>query len=816
VRPHAFDRIFSPRAIAVFGAEEDESVGGRVLHNLAAGGFSGGIYAVGRQRFAAVPLRRCAALDEVDGPVDLAVIATATGLRDVVRACGQRGVAGAVIPARPTLADGRRSVQADLSTDVIQEAARYGLRLIGPNSVGIMHPAAGMNATFTSGAARTGSLALVSQSGAICAAVLDWATTRRVGFSIVASLGDAVDVDLGELLEYLAFDAETRSVLLYVERVRCARSFVTGLRVAARLKPVIIVKAGRGPMDADERAAPAPASADDAFDAAVARAGAVRVRSIEQMFAAANLLGMGKDVAGHRLAIVSNGRGPGLLAADRAADLGVAVTPLAAATRVELDDLSPAVGDHRNPVDLLGEAPPGRYRRAVEICQADPGVDAVLAVFVPQAFASPLETAKAVVAAARGSPKPLLACWMGDELVSSARSLFVAEGVPDFATPESAVDAFSFLASYRRNQRLLRRVPGPLAAHGSPLTSLARDVVGSALARGREQLTTSEARKLLAAFGIRWDPSGASCSRGKELFVGISRDGTFGPVIRLGLAAGALGRGGERIVALPPLDGAIIQTLLRTSRIAGVFSSLAHMAPEEMGAIERMLWALSELACELPEVRELELHPLAVSGGEVVATGARVAVAARPPGTGRYQHMAIHPYPSDIRERWEVADGTSIIVRPIRPEDAQMEASFVRNLSQNTRYFRFMVPLNGLPEELLARLTQIDYGRELALVAVIERDGREVEVGVARYMMAQDGRSANVAVVVADEWQGKGIGSRLLRRLIDAARASGIPRLEGEILSENAPMRAILVKLGCTLRRNPASPDTVLFELDLS
>jgi acetyltransferase len=812
VRPHPLERVLAPRSIAVFAAGgRGGSAGDRILRNVVAGGFGGALHVIGEAADAPPGVRCCASLAEVDGEVDLAVVAApAATLADVVRACVDRRVGGAVIAAAPQGATGGAGLDADATRALRAAAARGGLRLLGPNSVGLLRPAARLNATFTNGSAPAGSIGLVSQSGAICATALDWAAAHRIGFSAMVSLGDALDVDFGEVLEYLALDRATRSILLYVETIRSARAFLSGLRLAARLKPVVVVKAGRR-RAATDGAAPA---SDDAFDAAVARAGAVRVGSIDGMFAAARLLATPRPVSGNRLAIVTNARGPALLAADRAADLGVVLPALADATRRELDALLPPGRAGANPLDLLGDADPERYRSAVERCLADPGVDAVLAMLAPLALARPVETAEAVVAASRGRSKPIVACWMGEELVRAARARFVEAGVPDFPSPEAAVDAFGLLASHARNQRLLRQVPGPLASDAIPHVDRAREVVHAALARGRDLLTSEELRRLLAAIGVRDRDRAGQAVRGTELYVGVAHDAVFGPVIRFGRGS-ASGLVGEPVVALPPLDTTIVQTLVRTSRLAPLFAGPGGMTAPQAAAFERMLWAVSAIVSELPELRELEIAPLVVAADEVYAAGARASVAPLPPGAGRYGHMAIHPYPTDVGARWPLADGVTITVRAIRPEDAEMEASFVRSLSENARHFRFMVALKELTREMLIRFTQIDYDRELALVALVEREGRESQIAVARYARA-DAETADVAIVVADAWQGQGIGGRLFRMLIDAARARGIARLEAEVLRENAGALALLARLGFSIRRDPESPDLCLGELSLA
>ncbi len=810
MRPHPLQRLLAPHAVAVLGAGAGDPVGPRVLENLVAGGFQGTIHAVdvpGADRLPGVRVRR--ALAEIDGGVDLAVIATpAAALRDTVRACADRGFGGAVVPAGIPGASARGAGDPGLARTLLEEAARGGLRLVGPNSVGIARPGAALQATLTNGAAPAapGGLGLVSQSGAVCASALDWAAGHRIGFSTVVSLGDAIDVDFGEVLEFLALDPETKAILLYVETVRSARALLSGLRLAARIKPVIVVKAGRHESGAHRE----PSMSDDAFDAALARTGAVRVPTLRTMFAAASLLGTPRPVAGNRLAILTNARGLGLLAADRAFDLGIAVPPLGPDTRARLEAVLPPLGDHANPVDLLGDADPARYGAAVERCLADPNVDAVLTLLAPQALARPLESAEAVIGAARGKRKALFACWLGEGSVRDARARFVEAGVPEFASPESAVEAFAILASHARNQELMRQLPGPLAPDAVPYLDRARDLVATALARQRVELTTAELQRLLAAIDVRDRNASGQRVRGTELYVGVTRDPVFGPVIRFGRGT-ASGLVGEPVVAIPPLDTVIIETLVRTSRLAPVFAAEGGMGAAERAAFERTLWALSELVSELPDIRELEISPLVVAGSEVYAGGARVSLVARPPGAGRYDHMAIHPYPSDLSESWELPGGVVLRVRPIRPEDAEMEASFVRNLSDHARHFRFGTAMRELTREMLVRFTQIDYDRELALLVLVHQGGRETEIAVARY--ARTGPdSADVAIVVADGWQGRGVGRRLLVRLLEIARSRGIRRVEGEMLSENMTIRKLLASLGFSFRRDPEGGDIVLFD----
>jgi acetyltransferase len=403
---------------------------------------------------------------------------------------------------------------------------------------------------------------------------------------------------------------------------------------------------------------------------------------------------------------------------------------------------------------------------------------------------------------------------MGEGLVHAARALLEEAGIPQLATPESAVEAVHLLASYRRNQRLLRQVPGALPPEATPHLDLARDLVERALAKGRDALTTAELRKLLATVGIRDGAAVGERPAGAEFHLRVSRDGVFGPVLRFGLG-GSGGPRGEPVVSLPPLNTAIVEMLVRTSGLASALSPRGELAAPDVAAIQRTLWAVSELVSELPEILELDVSPLVARRGQIYASGASAAIARPPPGAGRYGHMAIHPYPSAIGARWELPGGAIATVRPIRPEDAEMEAGFVRSLSDHARYFRFLVGIKELPREMLIRFTQIDYDRELALVVLVAQGGTEVEIAVARYVMNPDLRSASVAIVVADVWQGKGIGARLFGMLVDAAAARGVERLEGEMLADNTAMRRLATRSGFTIRLDPESADTCLVEKTL-
>jgi acetyltransferase len=866
--------LFNPDSVAVFGASErPDSVGGLVFSNIVAGDFGGAVYPI-NPKHATVLGRRCyPSIEAIGQPVDLALIATpAPTVPEIIRRCGEHGVRAAIVYSAGF---GESAAGKPLQDRLLDAAQRYRLRVLGPNCLGLIRPDANLNATFSRNAAAAGPLGLISQSGALCTAILDWAQPRHIGFSAMVSLGSAADIDFGDLLDYLALDPKTRAILLYIEGIRDARRFVSGLRAAARLKPVVVVKAGRH-AEASRAALThtgALVGADDVFDAALARAGAVRAQTIEQLFAAAQLLSVVPHGGGNRLGIITNAGGPAVLAVDRAADLGVAVAQPVEATIARLDAALPPQWSHSNPVDILGDAPPERYSAAVAACLEDPGIDGLLVILTPQGMTDPLRAAQAVAAARGKSLKPILACWMGDPQVAAARRFLVDHGIPEFESPETAVEAFGCLQTCSRNRQLSLQVPGSRVARKEPDVEDARRVIDSALADGRGLLTPGETRGLLTAFRIPLTPTqivgggdeavaaaesigfpvamkivspdiphksdvngvrlgistssevrrvyddliesvrrqrpdariaGISVERmyrhrhGRELHVGILRDAVFGPVISFGLGGITIEVVGDHAIALPPLNEAIADALVERTRAARLLGAFRHMPPADRDALRQVLLSVSEMACELPALREMDINPLVADPDGVLALDARVVVDREAGRLDRYGHMAIHPYPTHLVSHWRLDDGTELTIRPIRPEDARIEQTFVCTLSPQSRYFRFMESLQELTPQMLVRFTQIDYDREMALIATTTRDGEEVEIAVARYGTNPDGESCEFAIVVADEWQCRGLGTRLLSLLIDHARARGLRRMEGTVLADNAAMLALARKLGFT------------------
>ena len=870
---HYLTPLFEPQSVALIGASERAgSIGAVLVANMLAAQYAGALYAVNPKYKSVQGVPCFDAIGKVPPRLDLAVVATPPRtVPDVIEQCGRAGVRAAVVITAGFSEVGREG--AKLERAMLENARRHRLRLVGPNCLGLMRPALGLNATFARGTPLPGSLGLISQSGAICTALLDWARPHKVGFSSVVSLGGSTDVDFGEIIDYLVEDAKTEHILLYIEGVRSARRFVSALRAAARVKPVILMKVGRHP--AGSRAAVSHTGAivglDDVFDAVVKRAGVVRVTTIGQLVAAAQALAAHVRPQGDRLALVTNGGGPGVMAADRAADLGIPLAQLSAPTVEALKQSLPENWSHGNPIDLIGDADAARYRTAVAACLADDQVDGVLAMLAPQAMTVPAEAARAVIEAAKGSSKPVLACWMGEEQTAEARRLLAEARIPVFRTPDPAVEMFGHLSSFYRNQRALLQTPGPLAAQGAPDLEAARLIVDAALAERRSVLSEMESKALLAAFripiartvvarsaheamliagelgtpvamkidspdithksevgGVRLNVVGAQAAQdtwqeivdevkrrrpdaringitvepmvhranGRELMVGVIRDPVFGPAIVFGTGGTAVEVHRDRAVALPPLNRFLVADMIRGTRVAQLLGEFRRMPPVQMDALQEVLLRVSELVCELPALQEMDINPLIADESGAIAVDARVVLRPAPPQRDRYGHMAIHPYPAHLVGAWQPATGPSVTLRPIRPEDAEMEREFVRKLSPESRYFRFMDTLRELTPAMLVRFTQIDYDREMAFVATLPADGAEAEIGVARYVANPDGESCEFAIVIADDWHRKGLGRRLMSQLIDVARARGLRSMIGHVLAENRGMLQLCQGLG--------------------
>ena len=869
---HYLRALLMPASVALVGASGKPGSSGRiVLENLVGGAFQGALYLVNPKHRRVLARRSYPSLAAIGKPIELAVIATPTAaVLEVLEDAGRAGVKAAVVlSAPPPDRDDAQRWQASLWA----VALANGIRVLGPHSFGVIRTDIGLNATQGSAIAHGGRLALIAQSGAVCAAMLDFAASAGIGFSTVAALGGAMDVGFGELLDALIADPHTDGILLYAETIGDARRFISALRAAARTKPVVVLRAGRS-RECGSIDGPSP---DAVFDAAMKRSGTVRVKTYAQLFAAARIFAMHRIARGDRLAIVTNGHGPGTLAADSAADCGVALAELLPATERILCGVLPSSAHCRNPVNVRGDATAAQFATALDAVLGDAQVDAALVLHVPRPVMGATDCARAVAAVARRSPKPVLAAWLGAiERVEAAGAL-EAGGIANFYTPENAVEAFSFLAAYRRHQEWLLEVPPPQPEPHAPDPRLVERLRTDAVSAKRLALTAMETHTLLAAFSLPVAPAAAADTLAEALAaarrlgypvtlrsdtsddvaapgprehlrdsrmltrawaamlgessphrrreavivakeqafggstdvaVGICTDAAFGAVITLG-AAGA-GRA-DVAVLLPPLNVRLASDMIRGSgRLAAFPGADANAIEDAIEALARVLVQVSALACAVPWIRTLALEPVRVGAGRVAIGGARITIDAGGKRPARsYGHMAIHPYPVELVTEVTLAGGARLGVRPIRPEDAEQERAFVAGLSEETRYFRFFYQLHELTPAMLARFTQVDYDREMALVAIDEAGGAPVFVGVARYSMNPDRESAEFAVVVADAWQGRGVARMLMGRLVACARARGLRRLEGLVLRANRNMLKFTEAFGFTTSEDPDDPNQV-------
>jgi acetyltransferase len=889
---HFLTPLFAPASIVAFVGHADDPSGqtpaGRTLREaFRADRFDGTL------RF--LDVRTKGTLEELaQTHADLALIALAP--RDVAAAleiAGRIGCKAAVV-----LSSG---IGADEAAQWRKIARREGVHLLGPNSLGFQRPLLHLNAGVAGPLARPGPLALVAQSGALTASMLDWARQNGVGFSSVVSLGPHTSVDIPQVLDFLANDQATHSIIVYLEGIADARRFMSALRSASHAKPVVVLKAGRKPAgnEAAQTHSAAIVGSDDVFDAALRRAGAVRVRSFVELFSAAKCLASRYRPVGKRLAVVTNGGGPGVLAADWINEIGLHLGKLSAPAQKLLQPNLPPLASLNDLIDLSEEALPAHYRAAIDAASADSQIDGVLAIFSPKAGADAAATAKALADIPRPMNKPLLACWMGDSSVGKARSVLADATIPSFRTPEAAVGAFGNIAAFYQNQQLLQQTPPPLSALAKPDIEGARLIIESVLAERRHVLTEMESKSLLSSFHIpitrtllarsaseammiatqlgfpvalkidspdiahKSDVEGVALNvlngtsardtyvemmervarlapearingvtvqkmvrarRGREIYVGMVTDEPFGPVIVFGAGGTMIELLNDRAMELPPLNQFLAHRLIERSRVAETLGEWRGAHAVNMEALEDVLLRVSEMVCELPELREMDINPIIVDESGAVSVDARIVVGSTTQAVAAhvsnavngYQHLAIMPYPARYRREWPLPGGGMYIVRPVHPNDAQMLQALVQGLSPESRWFRFVSRFHELPPSMLSRFTLIDYDREMALVAVVmERsvspDGTVLEsehiVGVSRYITNPDQTSCEFSLVVADEFSGKGIGSRLMESIIDVARDKGLAEIDGLVLANNPDMLKLVRRLGFTVKPFPEDPD---------
>jgi acetyltransferase len=881
------EALFAPASVAVLGASlRPASVGGTVWRNLSAD-FKGRLYAVNPKHTELNGVATFANVASLPEAPDLAVICTpAATVSPLIAALGARGTRAAIV-----VTAGLDKAQKQAMLD----AARvHTLRILGPNCIGLLAPHVGLNASFSHIGAQPGELAFVSQSGALVTAMLDWAGSRGIGFSNFVSLGEHADIDFGDLLDYLGSDPKTRAILLYIESVQESPKFMSAARAAARNKPVLVVKAGRSAAGQAAAASHtgALAGSDAVFDAAIARAGMLRVNSLQDLFLAAETLARFRDGPSGELIVLTNGGGAGVMAADAATAEGVPLAVLDEATVVRLNAVLPANWSHANPVDIIGDAPAQRYLDALQALNDDHDQRAVLFIQAPTAIVPSSEIARTLLPAVTAAPRRVLGCWLGDGAVKEARQIFRDAGVPDFDTPEEAVRAFSFLRTYRLNQEaLLQTPPAHNAAQPVDLPRI-RAIVSAVLASGRELLTEPEAKDLLDAAGLpvvatrvvgpdaaeaqavatelgypvalkilshtiihKSDVGGVRLNIGNptelgeacntmldrvrreqpdadvqgftvqrmvrlkhahELIVGVSVDRVFGPVILFGQGGTAVEVLADRALALPPLNTPLALAQIERTRVAKLLHGYRDEPAADIGAIAQVLVSVSQLLADLPELAELDINPLLVNHEGAVALDARVRVSAsRPAGAGNF---AIQPYPQQLVESW-AWQGEAITLRPIRPEDEAQHRRFLEQIDPEDIRLRVFYSRRTIEHSELARLTQIDYAREMAFIATRPTAGNgEETLGTVRATVDPDNLNAEFGVIVRSDLKGSGLGHRLMTKIIEHLRERGTQRLIGTVLRENSSMLELARNLGFQEGADPEDPQdrsTRFVSLDL-
>ncbi|MCC7390203.1 MAG: bifunctional acetate--CoA ligase family protein/GNAT family N-acetyltransferase [Phycisphaerales bacterium] len=873
------DRILAPRRIAVIGASQRVgSVGHAVFNNLLRSGFDGVVYPINPHREAVSGVLAYRDIGSVPHMPDLAVVCTpARTVPALVREAGEAGVRG-ILVLSSGFGEGAGG-GTGLREELREALHRYpGMRMIGPNCLGVMVPGLGINASFARSMPQEGGIAFISQSGALCTAVLDMAMESGLGFSYFVSVGNLLDVTFGDLIDYVAQDPQTKSIILYIESLREARGFLSAARAFARTKPIIAYKAGRFTESAKAASSHTGAMAgeDAVYDAAFRRAGIERVYEIGDMFECATLLRRGRRPSGGRLAIVTNAGGPGVVATDALLARDGNLATLSEATMAELNRCLPPDWSHGNPVDILGDAGPDRYTQACQAVLADEGVDAVLAVLSPQSMTAPTEVARALIAASAKSHKPVLASWMGGPSVREGAALLEQAHIPTYRTPDGAVQAFMHLVGYARNLEILYDTPRDIPLElGNNLEERLRAIEPGVSGQG--MLTEKDAKSVLARYGFevteavpassaaeaigaaekmgypvvlklhspdithKQDVGGVKLglkdgqavreayadiigravrarpeariagvtvqpmvdtAAGVELIIGAKRDPVFGAVMLVG-AGGTLAEVlADRTVELPPLDERLVRRMLENLRCWPLLRGYRDSPAVNLDALVGAIVRLSYLLADHPEIAELDINPLLATPERVIALDARIRIEPVPgdgePGT--YEHLAIRPYPVGLGMAVTLQDGTGALLRPIRPEDEPLWHEMVAACSEQSMHFRFGAIVDPMSHGLASRFCFIDYDREMAIVAEVGFGAERRLAGVARMVGGAGLDEAEFAILVADPWQGKGLGRFLIERCLTVARLMKIRRLTAEMDSENGRIVDMLRSVGFQFR----------------
>lgn len=866
------DKIFYPTTIAAIGASNREgSIGCLLMQNLCSGSFKGKIYPVNPKYNQIQGYLAYRSIRDIQDQIDLAIIATpARTVPKIVRQCGRSGIRGIVI-----LSSGFKEGDKHLWADIRKSVKKYGLRIIGPDSLGFIHPGIGLNATFSPQTPLPGKIAFISQSGALCHAILDWSGERNFGFSHFVSVGAMIDTGYHDLIDYFGADGRTACIVIYMETLTHARAFMSAARAFARSKPIIVLKPGKsteGALTAFSHTGNI-AGEDAAFEAAFKRAGIVRVNTVAALFNLAQAFAMQPYPKGNRLAIVSNAGGPAILATDYLVQSGGEPARLSPELQHRMQTLLPKSWTGKSsPSDPLGVQ---EFAALVEDCLAQENVDGVLVILTPQAADHGTAVAAAVAHFARKYPKTLLACWMGSQEIKAGKAILEAHHIPVYRFPESAVEVFMQMYQYKKNIDLLYETPGSIPQAFFPDKEKATQLIRQHLSQGRYQLDQRHAMELLACYDIsvnqgilvqneseallaagqigypvaakiaspdivhKTEAGGVQlhlqtpeqvaqavqtilqqigtsrpeakiegiliekmCTKRYELLIGAKRDEVFGPLIVFGMGGIAVEVFKDQNAGIPPLNMALARHLIQETKIYAFLQGYKKIPGVQIRDLLFLLYRFAYLVMDFPQILEIDINPFAIDEEEGIVIDANILLdpTANPLSAKPYQHLVISPYPRQYIKTITLPNGTPVTLRPIRPEDEPLEAELFDYLSKETIYFRFFGYLHSLDHSILSRFTHIDYDREMAIVAEIDTaSGKKQLIGVVRCVGDAWNDSTENAIVIADSWQGQGLGSQMLTYIIEIARESGYRRIYGTLLKQNKAMYALYQKHGFRL-----------------
>jgi acetyltransferase len=875
------EKIFDPESITVIGASDEEgSVGYALMKNITESGYTGKVYPVNIHKTEISGLKAYQTVGQLPETVDLAVIATpAKTVPPLVEECGKAGILGVIIVSAGFKEAGPEGKE--LEDKIVEAKRKYGMRIVGPNCLGVIRPSINLNATFTNKLPKQGNIAFISQSGALGSAILDWAINEHIGFSNFVSVGSMIDVDFGDLIDYFGTDPKTRSILMYIEGITNARKFMSATRHFARTKPIIVVKAGKFGETAKAVAAHTGAQAGEnvAYGAAFKRVGIVHVEEIGDLFNCAEVLGVQPLPRGPKLAIITNAGGAGIMAADALIAGGGKLAKLEPETVEKLGKVLPPHWSKANPIDILGDAKAGRYEAAVTSCLGDKNVDGLLIIYAPQGLEDSVQVAKSVskLCEKKSFGKPILTSFMGYEEVEEANRVLNENSIPTYSTPEQAIKTYLYMNQYKRNLELLYQTPEELPVDSSPPKRPITVVIREAAKENRENLTEVESKQILenykipvvktlsaetedeAVFSaaqigypvvlkilspqIHYESNieavvpdvksdaeireafqkviqqtreqkpdaqilGVTVQRmikkqGYKMRLGAKTDSLFGPVILFGLDDVGTEIFDDVGVGIPPLNQALARRIIEETKGHKLLKGYKNMPPAKLKLLEEIMVRFSQLLVDFPQIKEANINPLFINEEEAYALDARITIDRQRASTKfePHEHLVISPYPKKYETSWRLRDGRSVLLRPIKPEDEPLWLEMFQNFSEQSIRYRFFQIIKDTPHEVRVRYSNIDYDREIGIVAELKEEQRKI-LGVVRLIIEPDGKKGEIAFIVADPWQGLGLGTKMVDHMIEVCKDKKLETVYALMLPDNYRAISLLKKMGFTIERS--------------